>query len=159
MAILFRTFPAVLLSVALAQPLFGASWIDLAALPSGSYEITTRLELPHLERWAIDKTAMVCLSGLSGEGRIPIPILSANNPYATCRAANLVVDSGKLEYDVVCPGRDAAKAHAVYSLDQDKFAGRVAMVMGGKNMTMTEVQRARRVGTCSAAAPEAVTQF
>ena len=28
---------------------------------SGSYEITARLELPHLERWAVDKTTIICL--------------------------------------------------------------------------------------------------
>jgi hypothetical protein len=27
--------------------------------PSGSYELTARLELPHLERWGVDKTTRV----------------------------------------------------------------------------------------------------
>jgi hypothetical protein len=36
-------------------------------------------------------------------------------------------------------------------LSPDKFSGNVAMVMGAKNMTMTEVQRARRVGDCGPA--------
>ena len=30
--------------------------------PGGSYEITARLELPHLERWGVDKTTIICLS-------------------------------------------------------------------------------------------------
>ena len=30
--------------------------------PSGSYELTARLELPHLERWGVDKTAIICLA-------------------------------------------------------------------------------------------------
>ena len=29
--------------------------------PSGSYELTARLELPHLERWGVDKTTIICL--------------------------------------------------------------------------------------------------
>ena len=29
--------------------------------PGGSYEITARLELPHLERWGVDKTTIICL--------------------------------------------------------------------------------------------------
>ena len=33
----------------------------------------------------------------------------------------------------------------------DAFTGHIAMVMGAKNMTMTEVQHARRVGECSPA--------
>src|SRR5216684_1160580 len=28
---------------------------------SGLYEVTSRLELPHLERWAIDKKTRICL--------------------------------------------------------------------------------------------------
>jgi hypothetical protein len=33
------------------------------------------------------------------------------------------------------------------------FEGRIAMVMGGKNMTMTEVQSGRRVGGCDLSSP------
>jgi hypothetical protein len=142
-----------------APPVGGETRIDEAALPVGSYAITTRLELPHLERWAIDKTTTICLSGHAAGDRIPIPVLSDNNPYAACVAANLVIDHGRLEYDVLCPGRDAAKAHATYSLAADHFAGRVAMVLGGKNMTMTEVQHARRVGDCGSARRQTATEF
>ena len=153
-----RTLLAMIISLMGAPPVLCQTRIDEASLPVGSYAITTRLELPHLERWAIDKTTTICLSGRAA-GEIPIPILSANNPYATCTAANLVIDRGKLEYDVRCPGRDAAKAHATYVLRADHFAGRVAMVMGGKNMTMTEVQRARRVGDCGFRRAEPATEF
>ena len=34
--------------------------------PSGSYELTARLELPHLERWGVDKTTIICLSSSRG---------------------------------------------------------------------------------------------
>jgi hypothetical protein len=44
-------------------------------------------------------------------------------------------------------------------LAADHFAGRVAMVMGGKNMTMVEVQRAQRVGDCGSARRETATEF
>jgi hypothetical protein len=142
-----------------APPVLGENRLDEASLPVGSYTITTRLELPHLERWAIDKTRTICLSGHAAGGQIPIPILSPNNPYATCAAANLVFDHGRLEYDVLCPGRDAAKAHATFLLGANHFAGRVAMVLGGKNMTMTEVQRAQRIGDCSSPRRETATEF
>jgi hypothetical protein len=147
----------ILLTV--APPVLGETRIDEASLPVGSYAITARLELPHLERWAIDKTTTICLSGRTAGGEIPIPILSANNPYAACTAANLVIDHDRLEYDVLCPGRGAAKAHATYLLEADHFAGRVAMVLGGKNMTMVEVQRARRVGDCGSPRRETATEF
>jgi hypothetical protein len=81
-------------------------------------------------------------------GDLPIPIVSANNPFAQCSSANVTAEFLKLEYDIVCPGRGAAKGHAVYLLSGDTFSGRVAMVLGAKNMTMTEVQQARRIGEC-----------
>ena len=154
-----RTLLAMTISLMAALPAFCETRIDEASLPVGSYAITTRLELPHVERWAIDKTTTICLSGHTAGGQVPIPILSANNPYAACTAANLVIDHDRLEYDVVCPGRDSAKAHAKYLLGADHFAGRVAMVLGGKNMTMAEVQRARRVGDCSSPRRETATKF
>jgi hypothetical protein len=142
-----------------ATQVLGETRIDEAVLPVGSYAITTRLELPHLERWAIDKTTTICLSGHAAGGHIPIPVLSANTPYAACTAANLAIHHGKLDYDVLCPGRGSARAHATYLLGADHFAGRVTMVMGGKNMTMVEVQHAQRIGDCSSARRETATEF
>jgi Protein of unknown function (DUF3617) len=124
-------------------------WAEGRLPQSGSYEITARLELPHLERWSVDKTTIICLPSFRSDDELPIPIVSANNPFAKCRAANLTMQTPKLEYDIVCPGRGAAKGHATYILSVDTFSGRVAMVLGAKNMTMTEVQQARRIGECS----------
>ena len=47
----------------------------------GSYEVTARLELPHLERWAVDKKTIICLPTSLNNGDLPIPIVSANNPF------------------------------------------------------------------------------
>jgi hypothetical protein len=115
----------------------------------GSYELTARLELPHLERWAVDKKAIICLPISLNDDELPIPIVSANNPFAKCSSANVTIKTAKLEYDIVCPGRGAAKGHAVYLLSDDTFSGRVAMILGAKNMTMTEVQQGRRIGNCN----------
>ena len=120
---------------------------DPPLLLSGSYEIVTRLELPHVERWAIDRTTTICLPA-GQRGKIPVPVLSANNPFEKCAASNIATDEASLQYDIVCPGRGAARAHAIYALSADTFSGRVMMVMGAKNMTMTEVQHGRRVGDC-----------
>jgi hypothetical protein len=125
------------------------------ALPSGAYEVIARLELPHLERWAVDHVATICIPRSRRHGEILVPVLSANNPFTQCTAENLVGDDATLQYDIVCPGRGAAKAHATYTISSDAFSGNVAMVMGAKNMTMTEVQRARRIGDCSPSPVEA----
>src|SRR5215471_1048730 len=124
-------------------------WAEGLLPQSGSYEITARLELPHLERWAVDKKTIICLPISLNDDELPIPIVSANNPFAKCSSANLTIKTAKLEYDIACPGRGAAKGHAVYLLSDDTFSGRVAMVLGAKNMTMTEVQQGRRIGNCN----------
>jgi len=138
---------AMALGMALqAQP----AWPEGRLLPqTGSYEITARLELPHLERWGVDKTTVICLPSLLNDDKLPIPIVSANNPFTKCSVANLMTQTPKLEYDIVCPGRGAAKGHAIYLLSDDTFSGRVVMVLGAKNMTMTEVQQGRRIGNCN----------
>src|SRR6516164_956463 len=118
-------------------------------LQGGSYEVTARLELPHLERWAVDKRTRICLPRSPKNDDLPIPIVSANNPFAKCSSANVTAEFSKLEYDIVCPERGAAKGHAIYILSDDAFSGRVAMVLGAKNMTMTEVQQGRRIGNCN----------
>jgi len=147
---------AILLTIGIQSPSVSAEW-PLAQ--GGSYEITARLELPHLERWSVDKTAVICLPGVRIGGELPIPVISTNNPFAKCTASNLTADGGRLEYDIVCPGRGAAKGHATYTLSPDKFSGRVAMVMGGKNMTMTEVQKGRRLGECEPGALGVTARF
>jgi hypothetical protein len=112
---------------------------------SGSYEVTAGLELPHLDRWSLDKTTIFCLRDSPSSKTV----LSANNLFAKCAAGNLVIDGPKLEYDIGCPECGAAKGHAVYMFSAGIFSGRVAMVMGAKNMTMTEIQHGRRIGECS----------
>jgi hypothetical protein len=155
---LYRALSTTALAATLVQPLQPGRADPL--LPrGGAYEITARLELPHLERYAVDKTTIACLPVLRGSGEIPVPVLSANNPFAKCGATHLATDGATLEYDIVCPERGAAKAHATYTLSADRFSGRVAMVMGAKNMTMTEVQRARRIGDCSPAVLGSAARF
>jgi hypothetical protein len=133
---------------------FVCGWASVASagdtwLRDGAYEMVTRLELPHLERYAIDSFHRVCFAGGRATEAIPTPVESANHPFASCAAVRIERGVAAIEYDIACPGRDSARAHASYHATDDGFAGRVAMVMGGKNMTMTEVVRARRLGACS----------
>jgi len=156
-SMLSRALFAIVLLPMDAQPRL--SLAEPLSPPSGSYELTARLELPHLERWGVDKTTIICLSNSRGSNEIPVPVVSANNPFAKCSATNLTADGTKLEYDIVCPERGSAKGHAVYEVSSDAFTGHIAMVMGAKNMTMTEVQRGRRIGECSPAKLGSAQQF
>jgi hypothetical protein len=114
----------------------------------GLYAITARLELPHLERWAVDRTRLACLAD---PARLPLPVLNAGTGLSGCPAEQVHRAGQRLSYRIVCPGRAAARAVARYELEAQGFRGRIAIVMGGKNMTMTEVQTARRLGGCEAA--------
>ena len=49
----------------------------------------------------------------------------------------------------MCEGRGAARAHAIYAVRPDGFSGRIAMVLGAKNMTMRELQVGHRLGACN----------
>lgn len=120
---------------------------------AGAYEVRYRLELPHIESHD-DMTATVCLAEPGGAGGFPV--LSANNPLGHCPVQNVRGEGGTVAFDIVCPGGNAAKAYALFDVKRDAFEGRIAMNMGGKNMTMTEVQRGKRVGECAKGA--AVTQ-
>jgi hypothetical protein len=120
-------------------------------LEAGAYQISYRLELPHVERWAVERTGSACLAGAPVVGRSHLPILSANLPFKACTIKALRSTGKVLDYDIVCPGRGAAKARASYTLSNGGFQARIFMTMGGKNMTMTEVQRGRLIGTCTVA--------
>ena len=143
-----RALLGAALAAVLMEPACPAAQADPVLPRSGTYEIIARFELPHVERWAVDHAATVCLPRAGTGSVIPVPLVSANNPFANCTAANFVTEGATLQYDIVCPERGSAKAHATYQLSANAFSGRVAMVMGAKNMTMTEIQRARRIGDC-----------
>jgi hypothetical protein len=116
-------------------------------LKPGSYEVTYRLEVPHVERFAIDQTVRVCLS----KGSRAMPVLSANNPLAACPASNIKQEDAVLTFDILCPGRryERSEGHARFTLSATGYQGRIHMIMGGKNMTFVEVQKGRRVDNCS----------
>ena len=113
-------------------------------LQAGAYEVEARLELPNVLRGVATSWATICIP-YEGTNGAPFPLLSANNPLAGLPGEQLERDGAALRFDILCEGRGAAWAHAVYKLMPDAFEGRIAMVMGGKNMTMTEVQNGRRV--------------
>ena len=116
----------------------------------GAYEVEVRLELPNVLSWSPQRVTTICLP--ADEDAAPFPMLSANNPLADCAVNGIQRDGARLTFNLACSGRGAAVAWASYSLKPEEFRGRIAMVMGGKNMTMTEVQFGRRVGECDASA-------
>ena len=119
--------------------------------PRGYFAVETALEIPNVAGPAWRGTRFVCL----GAGRLPVPVLGPNNPFGDCAAQDLERTGTALRYRIVCAGRDAARAQARYELRPDGFGGEVAMVLGAKNMTLTERQVGRRQGDCTPAAAAA----
>jgi uncharacterized protein DUF3617 len=118
------------------------------ALRGGAYEVDVRLGLPHIDK--ARKAAIVCVVDGASDGISGLAILSDNNPLADCPVRNVRLGADWLTFDIVCGGGNAAIASATYTLAADRFEGRIAMKMGGKNMTMTETQVGRRIGPCKA---------
>lgn len=142
----------LILTLAMAQP--SPALADASdPLQSGEYSVEVRLELPHLEDLNMSKTAMICVTPPDQGGSRGLAVLSDNNPLSRCPVSNVRQSGNALTFDIVCEGRNQASAAAAYVLATDSFRGRIAMRMGGKNMTMSEAQVGHRVGACPAAAP------
>jgi hypothetical protein len=137
--------PVLAASIVIAS--LGAALAD-GALQGGAYEVEVRLELPHIEDRVARKTATVCIADGVSDGTSGLAVLSDNNPLADCPARNVRAGADWLSFEIVCSGGNAATASATYTLAAERFEGRIAMKMGGKNMTMTETQVGRRIGPC-----------
>jgi uncharacterized protein DUF3617 len=117
-------------------------------LRAGEYQVTVRVELPHIEDTGVAaKVVSICVVA-SDVGRHGLPALSHLNPLRKCAASNVLLNGSALSFDIVCPGNDAAVGSAKYTMQADRFDGAIAVKMGGKNMTMIERQSGRRVGNC-----------
>ncbi len=126
-----------------------------AQLEDGLYEVQFRLELPHLETHAVDRTATICVDQREPKPhRPPVPLLSQNDIFADCEIENAQKETTGFSYDITCTGRGSARATATYVTAPDHFKSRIVIVQGAKNMTMTEVQKGRRLGDCGRSGPD-----
>ena len=120
------------------------SWADTNKIRPGLYAIEYRLELPHLERFGVDTRVERCTEGES------LPIFSAKNAFENCSLEDRVIEEKRLRYSLICEGVSTGRAFADYKLTLDGFSGRVLVKLGGKNMTLTEVQSGRWLSECPA---------
>lgn len=139
-------FAALLATVAAAFPQTGEA--AEPALQPGSYEVVASLELPNIDDLDVRTRKTLCLVEAGGAANHGFEVMSENNPLAHCPMVNVREAGDTLTFDIKCTGSNLAKANARYVLMGDRFRGRIAMTMGGKNMTMTEVQEGHRLGAC-----------
>lgn len=147
-----RSVNILILLVALHDPALGETPnadSESVLLRDGLYRVEVTLELPHLLDAAARRLATICVMPSVEGGARGLTVLSQNNPLGSCPASNVSQDNKRLQFDIACEGKNAAKGRAVYLLSTENFEGRIEMKMGGKNMTMTETQRGRRIGPCA----------
>lgn len=120
----------------------------LAPLRPGAYAVEAKLSLPHLDGADATSRATLCLRDGTDGGNPGFRVLSANTPLAGCPVTELRREGEELAFEIRCEGRNAAAASARYRLAAERFEGRIALRMGGKNMTLTEVQSGHRIGEC-----------
>lgn len=117
----------------------------------GAYEVRIQVEIPNVNAWAWSTTTRICVVDAATATDLPIPVLSPNNPFAGCDATTIARSDAVLSYAIACEGREAPRAQATYALLPSGFSGRIDMVLGGKNMTMRELQLGHRLGACDPA--------
>lgn len=139
---IFRT--AILVSLALTMPVAAQA----PTLQPGAYEVKASLELPNIDDLNVNTVRTLCLVAQGGAANHGFAVMSENNPLAHCAMVDVHEQGDTLTFAIKCTGSNLAKASATYLLMGDRFRGRIAMTMGGKNMTMTEVQEGHRVGAC-----------
>lgn len=119
-------------------------------IEGGRYEVTYWVELPHLERYAVERTQVICIDAITHEGTgAPLPLLGQNDIFDNCRMERFGADEVGFDYGLVCAERGGAIATATYRPTPGGFQARIAIMQGAKNMTMTEVQIGRRLGACN----------
>jgi uncharacterized protein DUF3617 len=140
-----------MLALAAAGIVTGAAHLgagDAAFLQPGEYQVSVRLELPHVEdAGGATKPVSLCMTA-DAAGAHGLRVLSDSNPLRTCPVSNVRRSEDTLTFDIACAGGDAATGAARYTLRPESFEGSIAVKMGGKNMTMIERQSGRRVGGC-----------
>lgn len=124
---------------------------DVPALQPGEYQVRVSIELPHVEDTGASKVATICVPESDSHPTWGLVVLGDNNPLARCPASNVRRDGNTLTFDIICRGGNQATASARYTVAAQRFAGVIAMKMGGKNMTMIEHQTGHRVGSCKPA--------
>ena len=114
-------------------------------LPHGAYRVAVHVALPNVETRDYDFETEICWRG-AADPAMPLGPLGPG-PLASCPAEARETAEG-LVVSIACPGPNAGFATAAYRATPDGFSGHVAINLGGKNMTLAELQRGTRTGDC-----------
>ncbi len=114
-------------------------------LATGRYRVDVQIVLPNIDTRDYDFVTEICWRG-AGDSELALGPLGPG-PLSKCPSTADVRSDG-LSVTTRCPGPNAGWASATYRKTPAGFTGRVDMNMGGKNMTLGEIQRGTFVGSC-----------
>jgi len=121
---------------------------DPAALQPGLYEITVNLELPNVVATGVGpSTLRRCITADDLRTGNAFGVLG-QNPIRACPLKDYSISANQALYRIECAGPNAPHAAGVFDLAPGSYRGVITMNMGGKNMTMSERQRGKRIGAC-----------
>jgi hypothetical protein len=113
---------------------------------AGLYRVEVLLEMPNIAGMVPYRTIERCLAADGVVGNF-LEIVSSPT-IALCPVVDRALGQGLLEVEIVCAPVNTGRARARFVLAEAAYRGRIAVTMGGKNMTLTEVQQAERIGDC-----------
>ena len=115
-------------------------------LQSGLYVVESRMVLPHLDEMRrIVETRDICVR--SAESLLDFFPVSQQPAMIGCRLVPL--DHSKTDFVLRCDAINGAEGHASLQLGASHIKGRLEAKMGGKNMTFSQLIKARRRGNCN----------
>jgi hypothetical protein len=120
---------------------------SMPLLIPGEYEVEVRISLPNVRDAAAPLLLTRCISPADLESGQAFFVLS-DNPLKNCDLLDYKAESSEAVYRITCPGPNRGSAVAVFEIKDVAYHGVINMNMGGKNMTMTEMQAGKRIGDC-----------
>jgi uncharacterized protein DUF3617 len=130
-----------------ALVLVGSVCAEDAVLKPGFYEITVTLEMPNVVTGIGPGTVHRCVTAEDLRSGDAFGVLG-DNPIRSCPITEYSISGSRVLYRIACPGPNTPTAAGVFDLMPTSYHGVITMDMGGKNMTMSERHRARRLGAC-----------
>lgn len=133
--------------------LWAAAWGSEQLVRPGSYDITARTVMPHLEeslRYTVTQERR-CLSNRDLPDVFPVlryPSLEG------CKLGNERRRGEDIRYALVCENPEVATGIARLSATRGRIVGVLEIKMGGKNMTFSQRVEATRRGDCEAGREE-----
>ena len=114
---------------------------------AGSYQLETRMLLPHLEEMRRTVTTKIrCINENDIHALFPILMQPG---MAGCRLVKGRSTNQQTTYSLKCPGKNAAEGTALLRKTENGVSAELNAKMGGKNMTFSQFSKAELLGRCS----------